>query len=226
MPEPPAIQVFIVDDHPVVREGLRMLVGSARDLAIAGEAASAREAASRLGETGADVVLLDVVLGREDGLEELPRLRAAAPRARFLVITGVRGGNREAEALRAGAQGIVSKEASGELILKAIRKVHAGELWFEAAVLAAALHAALEESRRADPNRARIASLTAREREVVALVGQGLRNEEISRRLSIAEKTIRNHVSDACAKLGLPGRLELLVFANRYGLGRLLRGEP
>jgi DNA-binding NarL/FixJ family response regulator len=226
MPDQPRIQVFIVDDHPVVREGLRMLVGAAPDLAVAGEAASAREAASRLGELAVDVVLLDVVLGCDDGVEELPRLRAAAPSARFLVITGARGIGREAAALRAGARGLVSKEASGDVILKAIRKVHAGELWFERPVLESMLQDALEESRRADPNRARIDSLTAREREVVALVGQGQRNEDIARRLSICQKTARNHISDACAKLGVPGRLELLVFANRYGLGRLQRGEP
>jgi DNA-binding NarL/FixJ family response regulator len=220
------IRVFVVDDHPVVREGLKALLASAEDLCVVGSARSAREGEEQLAATGADVVLLDLALGDEQGLRVLPVLRRAAPHAKFLVLTGLRDASWHRDALVAGAHGFVSKEEAPEILSRAIRAVHSGELWFDRRLLESTLHQALDAVQRLDPDRARIASLTPREREVTALVAEGLRNEDIARRLALSEKTVRNHVVDVCRKLGVPGRLELLVYANHHELGRLATGGP
>jgi DNA-binding NarL/FixJ family response regulator len=220
------IQVFIVDDHPVVREGLKMLLGSAPDLRVVGEAASACEAAQRLPAARPDVVMLDLALAGDDGIDGLPTLERAAPGARFLVLTGLRDAGRHQEVLLAGAHGLVLKDEPSEVVLRAIRKVHAGELWFNRPLLGSAVQQAVAERRRSDPRRARVDSLTDREREIIALVAEGLRNDDIGGRLSISEKTVRNHITGICAKLGVAGRLELLVYANQHAMGRIPPSAP
>jgi DNA-binding NarL/FixJ family response regulator len=205
--------VYVIEDHPVVREGIRMLLEAA-GLYVIGTAASASVAVAELRRSPPAVVLLDLDLGGEDGLEWLPRIRAAAPGARVLILTGLRDEGRDEAALRGGASGFVHKDAAAEVVLRAVRAVAAGELWFEPDVLAA---------RPARPPAPEIASplgpLTTREREIVALVVEGLRNEEIARRLGINEKTVRNHLTGVFAKLGVSGRLELVVLAYGQGLG-------
>lgn len=207
-----AVTVFVVEDHPVVREGLRMLLEAAGDLHVLGVAASASGALEALRASPPQVVLLDLDLGDEDGLACLPRLLEAAPAARVLILTAVREPGRDEAALSAGARGFVRKEAPADELLRAIRTVAAGGLWFDPGMLAA-LKA---PGPRADP----LAALTARERDVVRLVGEGLRNEEIARRLGIGEKTVRNHLTAVFDKVGVSGRLELAVFAYRHGLAR------
>ncbi len=217
-------RVFVVDPHPVVQEGLRALLSAEADLRLVGEAASLRDAPERLAETGADVVLVDVLAADAQRLRGLEALRRAAPAARVLVLADGRDAAEQRQALLAGAEGVVSKGEPPGTLLKAIRTVHAGDVWFERRLLASVLQEALETVQRLDPNRARIAALTPRERDVASLVAEGLRNDEIARRLSLSEKTVRNHVVDVCRKLAVRGRLELIVYANRHGLGRLAPG--
>jgi DNA-binding NarL/FixJ family response regulator len=208
-----ATTVLVVEDHPVVREGLRMLLDAAGDLCVAGAAPSASAALELLRRGPAEVVVLDLDLGDEDGLEWLPRLLEAAPAARVVVLTGMRDPGRDEAALVAGARGFVHKDAPAEELLRAIRAVAGGGLWFDSAMLAG------RRTGKGDP----LAALTAREREVVRLVGEGLRNEEIARRLGIHEKTVRNHLTAVFDKVGVSGRLELVVFAYRHGLARVRR---
>lgn len=208
-----ATTLYIIDDHPVVREGIRMLLEAAGGVRVVGAAESAQGALRELERTRPDVVLLDLDLGEEDGLEAFPRILEAAPGARVLVLTALRDGSREEAALRAGARGFVHKDAPADVLLRAIRAVAAGDLWFDPGVLRAG----------ADPPPAgpsRFGSLTSRERDVVALVVEGLRNEEIARRLGINEKTVRNHLTAVFSKMGVSGRLELVVLAYRQGLAR------
>jgi DNA-binding NarL/FixJ family response regulator len=211
--------LYIIDDHPVVREGIRMLLEAAGGVRVVGASESARGALRDLAQRSPDVVLLDLDLGEEDGLEALPRILEAAPGARVLVLTALRDGSREEAALRAGARGFVHKDAHADVLLRAVRAVVAGELWFDPGVLrpgpagAAAPQAASSG----------FGSLTSREREVVALVVEGLRNEEIARRLGINEKTVRNHLTAVFSKMGVSGRLELVVLAYRQGLARAKR---
>ncbi len=206
-------RLFVIDDHPVLREGIKMLAESAGDVHVVGASASASGAIDSLARLEPDVVLLDLDLGEEDGLAWLPRLAQAAPRAAILILTALRDRARDEEALRAGARGLLLKDAPPDVLLKAIRSVAAGALWFDPRSLAA---------QRAEPpsvpEPAGILDLTARERDVVALVAEGMRNEEVGRRLGISEKTVRNHLTAAFQKLGVSGRLELVLLAARHGL--------
>jgi DNA-binding NarL/FixJ family response regulator len=213
------LRVLVIDDHPVVREGVKTMLGGATDLVVVGEAASARDAIKAAEQLAPDVVLLDLDLGAEDALPHLPAIRGAAPAARLIVLTGIRERARHEAALLAGARGLVMKHCPAVVLLEAIRKVCAGELWFERALLEAVLVPLLHGRNGApDPAATRLALLTHREREVAKLIGEGLRNEEIGRRLFISEKTVRNHLSSVFEKLGVSDRLELMAYAFRHGL--------
>ncbi len=205
--------LFIIDDHPVLREGIKMLAESAGDVRVVGTSASASGAIDPLARLEPDVVLLDLDLGEEDGLAWLPRLAQAAPRSAILILTALRDRARDEEALRAGARGLLLKDAPPDVLLKAIRSVAAGALWFDPRSLAAR-----QPDPPSAPEPAGIPDLTARERDVVALVAEGMRNEEVGRRLGISEKTVRNHLTAAFQKLGVSGRLELVLLATRHGL--------
>jgi DNA-binding NarL/FixJ family response regulator len=217
----PKTSVFVIDDHPVLREGIRMLAGMAGDLRVAGSAGSASEALEPLRGDPPDVVLLDLDLGAEDGLAWLPRIAAAVPAAKVLILTALRDRARDEEALHAGARGLVLKDAPPDTLLQAIRSVAAGALWFDPRVLAPRRSPGAHPpaaSARAGQAQADAPELTAREREIVAGVGEGLRNEAVARRLGISEKTVRNHLTAIFAKLGVSGRLELVVYAYQRGL--------
>lgn len=205
------IRVFIVDDHPVVREGVAMLAASAPDVEVVGRAAAAAEALAGVAATAPDVVLLDLDLGSEDGEALIPELHLRAPRAAVLVLTGLRAAQRLEAAALAGARGLVRKTEDADAILRAIRAVHAGELWFPRGVL----DDALQRRQAAAPGR-----LTTRERELVALVAEGHRNAEIARRLRLSEKTVRNQLSTVYSKLGVSDRMQLMIHAYRLGLAR------
>lgn len=208
--------LFVIDDHPVLREGIRMLVDGSGDVRVVGSAPTASGAIEPLGRLSPDVVLLDLDLGDEDGLEWLPRLAAAAPQARVLILTALRDRARDEEALRAGARGLVLKDAPPDVLLQAIRSVAVGALWFDPRVLASS-----KAGDRDDAGAGALAQLTPREREIVALVGEGLRNDDVAKRLGISEKTVRNHLTTVFDKLGVSGRLELVVYAFQHGLARI-----
>ena len=218
-PAKEAARLYIIEDHPVVREGIRMLLEAAGQLRVVGTSESASAALRELHRAAPGVVLLDLDLGDEDGLEWLPRILAAAPGARVLILTALRDAGRDEAALRAGAHGFVHKDAAADVVVRAVRAVASGEFWFEPAVLRAG--AAGEMGREGAPSP--FALLTCREREVVGLVVEGLRNEEIARSLGINEKTVRNHLTAVFAKAGVSGRLELVVLAYRQGLARVRR---
>ena len=212
------IRVFLVDDHPVVREGLKVLLTSAPGLAVAGEADSTAAAIAWLQTNTTDVALVDLALGAEDAIEALPHLTNTARGAKILVLTGTRDPDRHRAALVAGARGLVLKDKPPEFLLKAIRKVHAGELWFDRVTMESALQRALSSQRRDDAERVKVESLTAREREIILRVGEGLKSEAIAQKLGISEKTVRNHLSQIFDKLGVTDRLELLLYAYRQKL--------
>jgi DNA-binding NarL/FixJ family response regulator len=208
------IRVFIVEDHPVVREGVAMLVASAPDLVVVGKAASGVEALARVAAAAPDVVLLDLDLGGEDGAALVPELALRAPAARVLVLTAVAQPRRHEGAVLAGARGLVHKSQETGLLLDAIRQVHAGELWFARELL----DRALERSRPAGRAGAARDRLTERERSLVLLVAAGHRNAEIAHRLRLSEKTVRNQLSAIYGKLGVSDRMQLMIHAYRLGL--------
>jgi DNA-binding NarL/FixJ family response regulator len=222
MTTPPSlpIRVLLVDDHAVMRMGLRLLLEGQPDLLVVGEAATSAEALAAATCVAPDVIVLDLDLGGESAIDSLPALRAAAPRARVLILTGVRDPNLHRQAVLCGAMGLIRKETAAGVLLQAIRKVQAGEVWLEPTMMASILDeiqsASTAPSR--DPEAAKIATLTAREREVIALIGEGLRNRDIARRLHISETTVRHYLTVIFAKLEVTDRLELAVYAYRHGL--------
>jgi two-component system, NarL family, nitrate/nitrite response regulator NarL len=214
------IRLLIVDDHTVVRAGLRMLIECHDGMTIVGEAGSCAEALQVAARTQPEIILLDLDLGGDNGLRIMPELLAACEGVRVLVLTGVRDDALHRRALRSGAMGVVPKEKAAEVLIKAIGRVHAGEAWIDRATMGRVL-AELSSPTRVDENAARAMLLTSREREVVALVAQGLKNKHIGERLFISETTVRHHLTAIFDKLEVSDRLELLIFAYRYQLAPL-----
>ena len=206
------IRILIVDDHLLVRTGLRMLIDNEPNMEVVGQAANRAEALSVAKAAQPNLIVLDIDLGGEDGLDFLPELHQAASEARVLVLTGLRDMEAHRRAARLGASGLVLKEHAADILLKAINKVHGGELWLDRSMLGSLLREATQEPK-ADPDALKIATLTPREREVVTLVSEGLKNRDIGSRLFISETTVTHHLTSIYAKLDLSDRLELVIFA-------------
>jgi len=219
------IRVLLVDDHAVVRTGLRMLIESRPALEVVGEAATSAEARALARTTQPDIILLDLDLGDESGLDLLPNLIEAAPQARVILLTGMRDAEQHRRAVRLGAMGLVLKDQAIDVLVKAIEKVAAGEAWLDPVMVASVLNemARTRESGQIDPEAVKIALLTEREREVIALICEGLQNKHIGQRLSITETTVRHHLTSIFDKLGLTNRLELVIYAYRHGLAEPAR---
>jgi DNA-binding NarL/FixJ family response regulator len=216
---PAPIRILLVDDHAVVREGVRMLLEGQTDLELVGEAWDRAGTLAQLEGAPPDLVLLDLDLGGESGLDLLREISAACPDTRILVFTGVRDRDVHRSAMLRGAHGIVSKEKAAAVLLTAIRKVWAGEAWIDRSMMSALLQEARQAPRRElDPETARIASLTPREREVIGLIAQGNGTKRLAAALGVSEKTVRNHLVSIYDKLGVSDRLELAIYAVRHGL--------
>jgi DNA-binding NarL/FixJ family response regulator len=216
-PSPQAIRVFIVDDHAMMRTGLRLFLENQPELAVVGEAATCTEALTVVSDVQPDMIVLDLDLGKESAIGFIPELLAAVPQARILILTGVRDPDLHQRALSLGAIGLVPKEQLADVLLQAIVKVHAGEAWIEPSMMASVL-GAMVRVQRPDPEAARIATLTARERDIIALIGEGLKNRQIATRLHISETTVRHHLTSIFSKLGVVDRLDLLVYIHRHDL--------
>jgi two-component system nitrate/nitrite response regulator NarL len=219
-----SVGVLIIDDHAVVRTALRMFLESQPGLTVVGEVVHPTEAPAIALHARPDIILLDIDLGDTNGLDLLPQLRTAAPEAHVLVLTGIRDVETHRRAVRLGAVGIVRKERAAEVLLEAIAKVHAGEVWLDRTLIASVLSEMTQSGKAqpADPEALKIAALTAREREVIALIGQGHRNRQVADRLCISEATVRHHLTSIYAKLNVEDRLELTIYAYRHGLVSLL----
>ena len=217
------IRVLLIDDHVVMRRGLRMLIENQPGLSVVGEATNSAAAILSAAREQPDIILLDLDLGDESGLDILPQLRTIARGARVIVLTGIRDPADHQQAVRLGATGMVLKEQAFDTLVKAIERVHAGETWLDPALVANVLSGrARARGSAADPEAARIAALTEREREVIALIGHGLKNRQIGERLSISETTVVHHLTSIFAKLGVANRLELVTYAYRHALAKPL----
>jgi len=216
------IRVFIIDDHRSILWGLERLIESGKpDMKVVGTATSCAEALKVLNTVSPDVLLLDIDLGSENGVEEIPRVMAGT-HAKILILTGVRDESLHDKAILAGASGVVMKEASAETILTAIKKVHEGQLWLDRIATGRIFFELSRESaaHAADPERAKIASLTEREREIVAVASSqaGANAKAIADFLKISEHTLRNHLTSIYDKLQVANRLELFAYAHKHGL--------
>ena len=212
MAEPP-IRVLIVDDHPIVRQGLRTFLTSRPGLEVVGEAAVGAAALVEAARLGPDVVLLDLVMPRGGGVDVIRRLRTAGDRPRVVVLTSFAGDDQVVEAVRAGAAGYLLKDVPPADLEAAIRAVHEGGALLDPSVVGSVM---AEVARGGPPPG--VSELTARERQVLSLLAQGRSNRELATELYVSEKTVKTHVSSILAKLHLTDRTQAALFAVRHGL--------
>jgi DNA-binding NarL/FixJ family response regulator len=202
------IDVLIVDDHPVVRRGLRVLLEVQDGIEVTGEAGDGPAALALAAERHPDVILLDLKLPGLDGLAVLDQLKNSTT-AKVLILTSVTDPVAAGQAMRAGAAGVLYKDVDPDALVRAIRAVHDGHLLMAPGAAGTLLQLA------AGPDRG-LAALTAREREVLAELAQGRSNREIARALHVSEKTVKAHVSSVLAKLGVADRTQAALFAVRH----------
>ncbi|MFJ3923461.1 response regulator [Streptomyces sp. NPDC090022] len=206
------IRVLLVDDHQVVRRGLRTFLEIQDDIEVVGEASDGAEGTERAEELRPDVILMDIKMPGTDGVDALRRLRELANPARVLIVTSFTEQRTVIPALRAGAAGYVYKDIDPEALAAAIRSVHAGHVLLQPEVAVALL--AQDES----PSSRGGTALTEREREVLSLIADGRSNREIARALVLSEKTVKTHVSNILMKLDLADRTQAALWAVRHGL--------
>jgi DNA-binding NarL/FixJ family response regulator len=219
------VKVLIVDQHLFVRSGMKMLIESDAGMRVVGAESDCREASTYAASEEPDVILLDIEPGEESRLACVAALAEFCAGAKVLVTSGIKGPEFLAECVRAGASGLVAKDSAPEVLFKAIRKVHAGELWFERSTLGAVFSALAQRGARPNPDAGKIASLTARELEIIELVGEGLKNKQIAERLFICEATVCHHLTSIFSKLELTDRLALVIYAYQHGLAKLPGGD-
>jgi DNA-binding NarL/FixJ family response regulator len=207
-----SIRVVIVDDHAVVREGLRTFLDLQEGIEVVGEAADGEEAIRAAEQLRPEVLLIDLVMPRLDGVQAMRRLRERVPETRAIVLTSYLDDERLLPALRAGAAGYLLKSVQPQELARAVRAAAAGETLIDPSVAARLVEAL------ADGREERAEQLTPREREVLGLIGRGFANKRIAAELGIAEKTVKTHVSSVLAKLRVSDRTQAALYAARIGL--------
>ena len=201
------IRVFLLDDHELVRRGLTALLNAEPDIEVVGEAGTAAQARTRIRATRPDVAILDVRLPDGSGIDVCRDVRSEHPDVRCLILTGYDDDEAINAAVLAGASGYVIKDVRGSGLLDSLRAVAAGRSLIDPS-LSKRVVERISERHQADP---RLASLGAREREILSLIAEGLTNREIGERLALAEKTVKNYISGLLSKLGLQRRTQAAI---------------
>ncbi|HTX07134.1 MAG TPA: response regulator transcription factor [Solirubrobacteraceae bacterium] len=225
---PEAIRILVVDDHAVVREGLRAFLALQEGFEIVGEAADGDEALERAAELDPDVILMDLVMPGRDGVSAMRELHARrrdaggrgsqGGRARVIVLTSFLDDDRLLPALEAGAAGYLLKNSQPAELARAIRAAHAGEAIIDPTAAARLVRALSDQDDRRRAGAGVLEELTGREREVLALIAGGRSNKRIALELGISEKTVKAHVGHVLAKLGVTDRTQAAVLAVQEGL--------
>jgi NarL family two-component system response regulator LiaR len=210
-----AISVLVVDDHAVVREGLRTFLELQDGIAVVGEAGDGEEAVRQAEALQPDVVLMDLVMPRLDGVGAMRELRRRLPATRVIVLTSFAEDERLLPAIQSGAAGYLLKNVAPAELARAVRAAHAGEALLDPVIAARLVDAIAQPPGEPAPER-----LTTREQQVLALIARGYSNKRIARELGIAEKTVKTHVGHVLAKLGVTDRTQAAVHAVRMGLDR------
>ena len=223
------IRIVVADDHPIFRDGLCKLLALEEDFEVVAQASDGRQVLDVIQQLEPDILLLDLKMPGLDGLATLQRLQAAKNKTRVIVLTASDDKNEFVQAMKLGTSGIVLKQTATELLIKSIRKVHAGEIWLDSHTTAAVIRQFVANDEAPAP--APVASaprdrerspLSQREREIVALVAQGFKNKEMAEKMFISEQTVKNHLHNIFDKLGVSDRLELALYAihNNLHTGR------
>ncbi len=214
------IKVVIADDEPLIRAGIRMILTSDPEIEVVAEATNGREAVDLARAHAADVVLLDIQMPVLDGLSALPELRRAAPAARVIVLTTFGERENVLRALEHGGAGFLLKDTAPAELIRAVRAAAAGDAYLSPAATRHVVErlASGREAARAEEARARLTALSEREREVLALLGEGLSNADAGRRLHMSEATVKTYVSRILSKLGCENRVQAALLARDAGL--------
>jgi len=210
------IPVFLLDDHEVVRQGVRSLLESTGEIQVVGEAGLAADAVARIKATNPRVAILDVRLPDGNGVEVCREVRSAFPDVLCLMLTSYTDDEALFEAIMAGASGYVLKQIRGNELVQAVKRVAAGESLLDPAVTGRVLRRLREPT----PEDERLARLTDQERKILDLIAEGCTNRQIGERLHLAEKTVKNYVSNMLSKLDMERRTEAAVFATRLEFSR------
>ena len=222
------IRIVVADDHPIFRDGLCKLLALEEDFEVVAQAQDGRQVLEVLQQFEPDILLLDLKMPGLDGLATLQRLQAVKNKTRVIVLTASDDKNEFVQAMKLGTSGIVLKQTATELLIKSIRKVHAGEIWLDSHTTQAVIRqfVANEEPPQTPPPTSQVrdrerSPLSQREREIVALVAQGFKNKEMAEKMFISEQTVKNHLHNIFDKLGVSDRLELALYAihNNLHLG-------
>ena len=208
------IRILLVDDHAVVRQGLKMFLELDPELEVVGEASDGEEALSKVTELLPDVVLMDLLMPRMNGIEAIRQLRQMHPQVNALALTSVLDDRSVVDAIRSGAAGYLLKDTGAEDLCRAIHSVHQGKVQLSP-------EAAARLVREVCTDEPQLETLTGRERDVLHLLAAGASNKEIAAKLTLAEKTVKNHVSNLLSKLGLQSRMQAALWAVQKGWAKL-----
>ena len=211
------IRVLVVDDHPVVRRGIKSLLAEENDIEVVGEATNGKEAIQQVALLLPDVILMDLVMPEMNGVEAIQRITSSYPESRILVMTSFAADDKVFPSIKAGALGYRLKDSDPEDLIRMIHQVYRGELSIHPAIarkVIQELNRPAEEPLTPDP-------LTEREVEILQLIAQGVENKEIARRLVLREATVRTHVSNILSKLHLANRVQATLYALRKGITTL-----
>ncbi|KAF4405305.1 MULTISPECIES: response regulator transcription factor [Streptomyces] len=209
------IRVFLLDDHEVVRRGVQDLLDAEPDIEVVGEAVTSEQAMVRAPALRPDVAVLDVRLPDGDGITVCRELRSRMPELVCLMLTSFDDDDALLDAIMAGAAGYVLKQIKGSDLIAAVRTVASGQSMLDPATTARLMSSLRGDDAPKEPQNEALAGLSPREREILALIGEGLTNREIGKRLYLSEKTVKNHISRLLAKLGVERRVQAAVLASQ-----------
>jgi DNA-binding NarL/FixJ family response regulator len=210
-PAPGGIKVFLLDDHEIVRRGVKDMLEAEPDITVVGEAGTAASALARIPALRPDVAVLDVRLPDGDGVTVCREIRSRMPEVACLMLTSFGDDEALFDAIMAGAAGYVLKQIRGTDLVGAVRTVAAGESMLDPEAASRVLARMRDQATKADP----LAGLTPQERKILELIGEGLTNRQIGEQMFLAEKTVKNYVSALFAKLGVERRTQAAVYASR-----------
>ena len=210
------ITILIVDDHALLRQGIKKVIDLESDLSVIGEAADGEEAVKLALQLKPDVVLLDVNMPKKNGLEVTKELRQLAPDIKIVLLTIHDDENYVIEVVKAGATGYLLKDIEPGMLIKALRSVYCGESFIYPTLARRLFYEAGNTERKPEGRTRGHAALTMRELEVLQLIGQGLSNQEMAQRLFLSEKTVKNHLTNIFRKIGVSDRTQAVIYAIKH----------
>src|SRR4030042_5102506 len=214
------IRIIILDNHTLVRAGMRLIIESRPGMKVIGEAGNLSDGLAIISSLKPDVILLELNLTEQANTEIIPSIIKNADKSRLILVTGTSNSTIIQQAVEEGVAGVIFRTQSPDILIKAIEKVNAGEVWLERSMIANVLSRLSRNPKQSTMNYDDdgVNELSEREKEILSLIGQGFKNKKISTQLCISETTVRHHLTSIYSKLGVSDRLELLVYAHRHGL--------